>query len=351
MKGRVPPWLLLASSVPLLAGLPSLVSGSPGAASGGAPDAAAAFDGLFEPVEKAMGIDIESTKLKLDLMTGRVSIATATITHPTQGAVARATCLAFPFGAIAGTSDPAKARADIDELALGVDFEKDRFWKVSPAGGGPIPGAPALVLGRLGVASGTARLADGEGSTVTLDGFSAEVRKLDVPGETWSKGEVPEARWVEGTLAGGLLALAGFPFAVHVGKARFHFVSKTFHLTRLEGELEGGGKVSISGTVDMSGGRPSGYDLAVELEGAHIDRPDLEASATGKLALSGKPGKLKLSGRLTLDDVVRLEDAKWSLDACPAAMKLSIVLEPGSGAKAGGAKLKGTACKGKLVVK
>lgn len=309
-----------------------------------------AFEQLFGPVEEAMGIDIKAGKMKMNLLSGQVSVPLISGTHPTQGKFGIAEGVRFPFGAVIGASDPKKASVSVDALRIDLDFDGDRFWKVVPPGPGHIPGTPSLDLGHLAIGKGRLKLNDGKNS-MKLTGFSGAVKNLALPGKIWSRGTVPKGRWAEASIDGGKLKYSGHPFSIAVARGAFHFVSSRFHIDELVGTLSTGGDVSFEGTVDMAGGRPSGYDVTLALTRARISRPNLSALATGTLALKGKPGKIKLSGKLALEDVESLEATKWSVIPCSGKIFLDISLLPEKGSKIKKAKIKGTTCKGRITLK
>jgi hypothetical protein len=314
-------------------------------------DPTIAFDELFRPVEQAMGIDIKASKMKLNLLSGEVTVGSILLAHPKQGKVATASSVHFPFGALIGVSDPMKASTVMEKLRLKIDFGGDRFWRVTPPGGGPIPGAPSLEIGNLDVRNGAVELAHGNGPTVRLTGFKARLNKLKVPGKVWSRGQVPTGRWAEATLSGGQLKIDNLDDAVQIDEASFHFTSTKFHISSLEGSLAQGGKVTLKGTVDMSSGRPSLYDLTVEIDKAKIERPDVQAVASGRLTLKGPPGGLKVYGKLALSNVGMLRAAKWSRKPCSGKTKISVTLVPEKGSKYKKAKMKGSLCQGRITFK
>ena len=314
-------------------------------------DPVEAFSELFGPVENAMGVSIKAGKMKLNLLSGQLEISSVILRHPGQGKFASASGIAFPFGALVGATDPLEAKTSMDELEADIDFGGDRFWKVQSPGGGPIPGAPALEMGRLSIGRGQVRLSHGKGVWVRLDGFKGAVKQLKVPGKTWSQGKVPAGRWADISIQGGTFSMSGQPHAVDLGKATFHMAGNTFTVDTFEATLAAGGEVSLSGTVQMTGGGPSDYDLTLDLASVRIDRPGLEATLSGKIRVTGKPGKVKLGGTLSLVDVEALEATKWSRPACTSELLLGIKLVPEKGSKLKKAMLKGTTCKGRIVLK
>ncbi len=310
-----------------------------------------AFSELFRPVEEAMGVTIKAGKMKLNLLSGQVDIASVKLIHPKHGTVARASGITFPFGALVGATDPLKAHTTIDELEASIDFAGARFWKVEPPGGGAIPGTPALEMGHLEIRKGKVRLSHGKGAFVQLEDFKGSVKQLKVPGKVWSQGKVPASRWGGISIQGGSFSMSGQPYAVVVKKASFHMESNTFHVDSFEAALPAGGEVSLEGSVEMAGGRPSKYDLEVQLSSIHIDRPNLGATVNGRLTVIGKPGEVKIGGKLTLSDVVTLNAAKWARETCTNGLLLSVMLVPAKGSKFKNAKLKGSTCKGRIVLK
>ena len=338
MHGQARRWAIGAAGSCLLVALIS-------AAADKAADPQSVFDELFRPLEKAMGIDIQAGKMKLNLLSGQVALAGVKTSHASQGQFATFSKITFPFGAMAGLSDPLKATAAIDTVTVTLDLGGPRFWKVS---GGPIPGAPALRLGKLEIGSASASISNGKGATLALSGAHAILRKLDLPGDVWSKGEVPAGRWVEAVIEGGTVALDPHPFQLSLSSATLDLSSSTLNVNALEGSLGAGGTISVNGKVERAGGAPSRYSLVLDLDEAGIDRPGLSARATGKLTLSGTPGKLALKGKLALSDVVRLEPVKWKHKGCTSGIKLSIALST-SGSKPGKAQVKGTTCQGGIV--
>jgi hypothetical protein len=314
-------------------------------------DPAEAFSALFEPIEEAMGVTIKAGKMKLNLLSGKVDIAGVRLSHPKQGTFAKATGIMFACGALVGASDPLKAHTSIDEVEVSVDFGGTRFWKVVPPEGGPIPGAPALEMGKLEIRSGMVKLFNGKSAHVSLEGFKANVKQLKVPGKIWSQGKVPAGRWGDITIQGGSFKMSALPYGVDVEKASFHMASRTFHVDAFEASLAAGGGISLEGNVEMAGGSPSAYDLVAELASFRIDRPNLEATASGRLTVTGKPGKVKIGGKLILSDVVTLHAVKWARDSCKSELLLSVLLVPEKGSKFKKAKLKGSTCKGRIVLK
>jgi len=309
------------------------------------------FSELFKPVEEAMGVSIKAGKMKLNLLSGQVDIASVRLSHPKQGTCAKASKIAFPFSALVGASDPLKANTFIDELEANIDFGGTRFWKVALPGGGPIPGAPALEMGNLEIRSGKVKLSHGKGSHVHLKGFKGNVKQLKVPGKIWSQGKVPAGRWGDISIQGGTFTMSGQPYAVNIKKASFHMVSNTFHVDTFEAILAPGGGVSLAGKVELAGGGPSDYDLVADLTSVHIDRPNLDATVSGRLTIMGKPGKVKIGGKLTLSNVATLHAAKWARETCTSELLLSVLLVPEKGSKFKKAKLKGSTCKGRILLK
>jgi hypothetical protein len=309
------------------------------------------FSALFEPVEAAMGVTIKAGKMKLNLLSGQVGISSLKLDHPQQGTFAKATGITFPFGALVGASDPLKAHTFIDTLTASVDFGGTRFWMVENPGGGPIPGAPALEMGNLTIRDGELTLFHGKSAHVSLEGFKGNLKRLKVPGKVWSQGKAPTGRWADITIQGGTFKMSGQPHGVNVEKASFHMQSRTFHVDSFDASPGSGGDVSLHGQVEMAGGRPSSYDLVAELASVHIDRPHLDATLDGRLTLKGKPGKLKVAGKLDLSDVVTLHAAKWTSPQCKSSLLLSVQLVPEKGSKFKKAKIKGSTCKGRIVLK
>jgi len=309
-----------------------------------------AFSALFEPVEAAMGVTIKAGKMKLNLLSGQVGISSVKLTHPQQGTFAQVTGIAFPFGALVGASDPLKADTFMDTLTATIDFGGTPFWKVGTPDGGPIPGAPALEMGNLSIRDGKVTLFHGKNAHVSLKGFKGNLKQLKVPGKIWSQGSVPAGRWADLTIQGGTFKMSGQPLGLKVDKASFHMQSSTFHVDSLEGSLDSSGDVSLHGQIEMAGGRPSSYDLVAELTSVHIERPHLDATLSGLLTLKGKPGKLKVAGTLELSDIVTLHAAKWTNVQCKSALLLSVQLVPEKGSKFKKAKIKGSTCKGRIVL-
>jgi hypothetical protein len=310
-----------------------------------------AFGALFEPVEAAMGVSIKAGKMKLNLLSGQVGISSLKLKHPQQGTFAKATGITFPFGALVGASDPLKADTFIDTLEASVDFGGTLFWMVENQGGGPIPGAPSLEMGNLTIRDGKVTLLHGKSARVSLEGFEGNLKRLKVPGKIWSQGKAPTGRWADITIQGGTFEMSGQPHGVNVEKASFHMQSRTFHVDAFEASLGSGGDVSLHGQIEMAGGRPSSYDLVADLASVHIDRPHVDATLDGRLTLRGKPGKLKVAGKLDLSDVVALHAAKWTSPQCKSCLLLSVLLVPEKGSKFKKAKLKGSTCKGRIVLK
>ncbi len=310
-----------------------------------------AFSELFEPVEKAMGVSIKAGKMKLNLLSGQVDIASVKVSHPAHGTFARARVITFPFGALVGATDPLKASTSIDELEADIDFAGARFWIVEPPGGGPIPGAPALEMGHLEIRKGTVNLSHGKNASVHLEGFKGSVKQLKVPGKIWSQGKAPAGRWGDISIKGGRFSMSGQPYAVDVEKASFHMASNTFHVDVFEAALPAGGEVSLGGSIEMAGGQPSRYDLEARLSSLRIDRQNLDAIVSGRLTITGKPGEVKIGGKLTLADVEALSTTKWAKETCTNGFLLSVKLLPEKGSKFKTAKLKGSTCKGWLVLK
>ncbi len=306
------------------------------------------FDAVFRPIEKAMGIDVKIAGMKMNLLSGQVTTSKITVTHPNQGNFVVAKGVRFPFGAMAGLSDPMKGTVVVNEFNLKLDFSKDKFWKVKTADGSPIPAAPDLKLGKLGIGKGTVRFTDGDSPEVLLSGFTGNVTNLKLPGKLWTKGKVPSSRWVEMEIKGGTVGLTGVPVKILLTRASFHFNSSTFHITHLEGMLEQGGKLTMGGEVDMASGKPKSYDLVVKLSDVPFDRPGLSAIATGSLLVKGLAGNIKIDGKLDLDDVGDLRAGNWSSEGCDDKFTLAVTLAPAEDSGYQDALMQGTLCRGRI---
>jgi hypothetical protein len=316
--------------------------------SAGEIDPIKAFDAVFRPLEQAMGIDIKAANLKMNILSGQVQVGKVSISHPEQGNFAVAKAVRFPFAALAGLSNPSQASTTVDELNVKINFAEDKFWKVKGPDGGPIPGAPNLKMGNLGIAKGRIQITNGDGPSIELDGFSGSISKLKLPGNLWSKGKVPSSRWVELEFAGGTLQSNGLPMKIKVSKASFHFTSSTFHVTQFEGALDDGGKITLAGSVDMTSGKPKGYDLVIKLQEVPLDRPGLTAVATGTLIVKGPAGNVKVGGKLDLDEVDKLRAENWTREGCDDKVKLSVSLVPTADSGFEAAKLLGSLCRGRI---
>lgn len=311
-------------------------------------DPVALFDVVFRPVEKAMGIDLKVSGLKVNLLTGQMTIGKVTGTHPKQGNFAVVKGLRFPFAAIAGLADPSKSYTVVQKLNLKLDFGCKPFWKVKSPTGAPIPGTPNLKLGKLAIENGSVKLKHGNGPTLKISGFSGEVSKLRLPAKLWSKGKVPSSRWVEAELRGGSIQMSGISHELLLSRASFHFNSSTFHITSFEGTLQGGGKLTLGGEVKMRGGKPKAYDLIVKLDEVPLDRPGVTAVATGSLVVKGPAGHVKVGGKLDLDDVGDLRAAKWSSEGCSDKVSLAVTLAPSEESGFQSAKMLGSMCRGRI---
>jgi hypothetical protein len=339
-------WLLAPLAILLAAGHVMRPDPRGGEAAPPSLDPVELFEDVFRPIEQAMGIDIKIGDLKLDVLSGAVSVGKVTVTHPGQGNFASGKGVHFPFAALAGLSDPSKCFTTVDKLNVKLDFTSDRFWKIkSPEA---VPGAPDMKVGKVGIVDGNVRLQNGHGLTVRISDFSGSVKRLSLPGKLWSKGKVPSSRWVEAELTSGTVELTGIPLKLLLGHASFHFSSSVFHITQFEGTFEEGGRLTMAGEVNMTSGKPRAYDLVLKLDEVPIDRPGVTAVATGSLVVKGPAGKIGVGGKLDLDDVDTLRAAKWEKNGCNDEIVLAVDLSPGKDSQFDEAQLEGTICRGRI---
>ena len=314
----------------------------------GAGEAAEAIDRVFDPIEEAMGIDVKASGIKVNILGASLDVGSLTLTHPDQGKFARISGVRALLGVVLGVTDPKKSAIVVEDLDLDLDFAGDRFWRVASSGGKPIPGAPNLYIGKLDVRDADVTLVNGKGGSMKAEGVEGEIRKLKLPGKVWSKGDVPNGRWVEASLEGGTLAIAGLPQKLDLEELDFYFKSSVLHVTQLKGDLEGGGTVTIAGRVHMTTGKPTSYDMVVDIDDLPIDRPHLTAMASGRLLVQGPAGDLKIGGKLDLTDVGTLRSAKWSRTGCNSKVKLAVTLAPETGSQFKPAEMTGSLCKGRI---
>ncbi len=313
------------------------------------PDASKAFHGLFAMLEQVMGIDVVPSDIKLNLLQGQVTVGKIEFDHPDQGNFAIARNVSFPLGTILGISDSKKATTLMKELDISLDFGGVRFWKGASPGGGPVPGAPDLKMGKLKIAKGSIHLSHGEGSMIELMGMKCSIKNLSLPGKLWSQGKVPDVRWAEAHFVGGTVRMDGVPDTILLEEANFELTSTILQVKKLTGTLETGGKLSMAGRVDLKSGAPSGYDLVVDLDQVEIDRAGVEAIASGRLEVKGVPGSIVVGGVLDLTDIDTLRSEKWTREKCSGKTKLDLTLLPESGSKFKQAKVKGSICRGRVL--
>ncbi len=338
MKASAPLLGIVAMAVALCA-LP-LASGAAG--KDAAVDGAGALAKLYAPLEKAMGVDVVTSTIKLLLFTGEVRLDAISLTHPAQGEVIDVSKVSFPLGLITG-SDPSIAKVTVGELHLAVDFGSDRFWVVK---GGPVEGAPDLSVSEMMVTRGDVRLQDGASFGVVVEGFSGKLAKMVLPGEVWISGAVPDGKWATARISGGTVRLEGLPYEAVIERADVSFKGKTFVISQLVASM-GSGTFIMSGKVKMAGGRPASWDLDLELEDVPVDTELVAGSLSGNLSVKGPAGKVKIAGNLELRDAGRFEAGKFALLACQGAPAVKVKLQ-NPGGKPGKLVLAGTLCQGKL---
>jgi hypothetical protein len=314
-------------------------------ASAAAPsEAGDVFRQFASPLEEALGVHIEASKVKLGLLSGDVTVKRVSLSHPEQGRVLSIRDLAFPFGALAGAVDPSECTATAGVLELGVDFSAERFWVLES---GPVAGAPDLSMGRLAVHEGRLRLEDGKAPAVVLDGFSGKLCELDLPAEHWSAAKVPDGRWASVFVEGGTASLDGLPYAAEVDSATVRVRGAVVEIAQVVGRMGGGG-LSVSGEVRMAAGRPVRYDLVVSLASVRIARTHVEGVVDGKLRIQGPPGKVRIEGTLELSEAGTFERGEWEVEGCSDEVKLDVTLARADG---DALTLRGSLCDGRITEK
>lgn len=307
-------------------------------------DPAQIFQEFVRPLEKAMGIQVTASKAKLGLLSGDITMKRIGLKHPVQGQVLEVRQVSFPFGAIAGLTDPAQCCATVGELELELDFGKERFWYVQD---GPVKGAPDLSIAKLHVQDGRIHLADGDAPGVLIEGFSGDLTNLALPGEIWSAGKVPQKTWARASITGGTASLTTLPVSLQDVEATARFQGRTLQLEKLVAR-HGSGTVTLSGNVQVKKGRPELYDLTLVLEDVYVDRNLVAGKLSGTLTISGPPGQVKVKGSLNLEDATRFKKGKWKLPGCQGSIELGVKIQAPSHSP-GTLLVKGALCNGKIV--
>lgn len=304
------------------------------------------FRKIFYALESTMGITINPSKFQVKLLSGKVMVPSIVLKHPVQGKWAVIKNAEFPLGLLFGTVKASQADVRVGKLDVKLDLGKAKFWDRGTEDGKPMSGAPNLVAGKIRFGSANITLTHGGQAALRIRNAKATLSKVRIPAEAWSRGDAPMGVWAKAELKGGTISLEGSGLEAALKKLSVTFNSEIMTLGTLEIDVPGKGRLTLAGRVDCLGAEPGVYDLSVGVSD-FILFPGCPG-AGGTLKLKGKKGALKVTGKLTADEI---RETTWKRDSCSSAVKLAVGLEQ-KGKKPGktGA-ISGNLCKGKITLK
>jgi hypothetical protein len=305
------------------------------------------FRKIFFALESTMGITINPSKFQVKLLSGKVVVPSIVLKHPVQGTWAVIKNAEFPLGLLFGTVKAEKADVRVGKIDVKLDLGKAKFWDRGTKDGKPMSGAPNLVAGKICFDSANITLTQGGSAALRIKNARATLSKVKIPAEAWSRGDAPMGPWAKAHFKGGTIALDGPGLEADLKKLSVSFNSEIMTLGALEIDVPGRGTLRADGRVDCLGAEPGAYDLSVDVTGFVLS-PGSPGSAAGTLKLKGKKGALKVTGKLTADEI---RETGWKRDSCSSAVKLAVGLEQ-KGKKPGKTgSISGNFCKGKISLK
>lgn len=308
------------------------------------------FRKIFYTLEKTMGISVNPGKINVKLISGKVTMPSIVLEHSVQGKWAVIKNAQFPLGLMFGTVKPAGATVQVERLDVKIDLGKGKFWNSSTADGKPIPGSPNLVVGKMNFESVNVTLKHGKSHSLQIKDARATISKVNIPATAWSRGDAPIGVWARATMEGGRIFIEGWNGQADLEKLDVKFNSEILTLGKLLVSLPGRGRIALAGKVDCIGAEPSRYDLSISMEEFKLfpESPEsTECTASGKLKLKGKKGKLKITGELKADGIM---NRQWKYKNCASEVKLDIaVVDTGKEKKKTGS-ISGSICGGKVAL-